>query len=76
MGITWSYQASGNCFIVTSWMIINLSVGGRKGEYTKRRGDVDENDWFNRAAVSYDIENRTYTDPPEDVLLNMTEGDT
>ena len=40
-------------------MIINLSVGGRKGEYTKLRGDVDENDWFKRAAVSYDTENRT-----------------
>ena len=28
------------CFIVTAWMVINLSVGSRKGESTKLPGDV------------------------------------
>ena len=63
------------CFVVTAWMVINLSVGSRKGESTKLDGDVDENDWFNRAAVSYCIGGRTYLDPPEHVLRAMKEGD-
>ena len=63
------------CFIVTAWMVINLSVGSRKGESTKLEGDVDENDWFNWAAASYCIGGRPYPDPPEHVLRAMNEGD-
>ena len=43
--------AEWTCFIVTAWMVINLSVGSRKGESTRLAGDVDENDWFTRASV-------------------------
>ena len=63
------------CFIVTSWMVVNLSVGSRKGESTKLPGDVDDNDWFNRAAVTYEIGGRTRTDPTEAELRQMQEGD-
>ena len=64
-----------NCFIVLAWMVINLSVGSRKGESTKLEGDVDENDWFNREAVTFCIGGRTYVDPPEAALRAMAEGD-
>jgi hypothetical protein len=47
-------------WIVTAWMVIDLSVGSRKGESTKLEGDVDENDWFNRAAASYCTGGRPY----------------
>ena len=63
------------CFIVTAWMVINLSVGSRKGESTKLTGDVDENDWFNRRALSWHIGGRTYVDPPLQLLSRLTEGD-
>ena len=62
-------------FIVTAWMIINLSIGSRKGESTELTGDVDENDWFVRAAVTYWLNGRTYVDPPVHALLQMKEGD-
>ena len=63
------------CFIVTAWMVINLSVGSRKGESTHLPGDVDHSDWFNRAAVTFDIKGRTYTDPTSADLDQMGEGD-
>ena len=63
------------CFVVTAWMVINLSVGSRKGESTHLPGDVDHNDWFNRAALTFDIKGRTYTDPPPAILDQMGEGD-
>lgn len=66
------------CFIVTAWMVINLSVGSRKGESTKLEGDVDSNDWFDRASVSYCIAGRTYAGnnrPPDETLRGMKEGD-
>ena len=63
------------CFIVTAWMVINFSVGSRKGKSTKPEGDVDENDWFNLAAASYCIGGRPYLDSPERVLPAMKEGD-
>ena len=75
MGVRWCMATNWTCFIVTAWMVINLSVGSRKGESTKLPGDVDENDWFNRASVTYEIGARTYVDPPEAVLLTMREGD-
>ncbi|MDC0525697.1 SET domain-containing protein-lysine N-methyltransferase [bacterium] len=33
-GISWSLECH-SCFIVTAWMVINLSVGSRKGESTR-----------------------------------------
>ena len=63
------------CFIVTAWMVINLSVGSRKGESTRLPGDVDNNDWFSRASVTYEIGGRTYVDPPQRVLSEMREPD-
>ena len=64
------------CFIVTSWMVINLSVGSRKVESTKLPGDVDDNDWFNRAAVTYNIGGRIRADASEAKLSHqMREGD-
>jgi hypothetical protein len=42
------------CSIVTASMVINLSTGSRKGE-----GDVDHDNGFDRAAVSYCIGGRT-----------------
>ena len=56
-------------------MVINLSVGSRKGESTQLPGDVDENDWFNRASVTYEIKGRVYTDPSVTLLESMAEGD-
>jgi hypothetical protein len=56
-------------------MVINLSVGSRKGESTQLPGDVDSNDWFNRGNVSFEIKGRTYLDPPVDLLEGMDEGD-
>ena len=73
-GTTWSL-ANWTCFIITAWMVINLSVGSRKGESTKLQGDVDENDHFNRASVTYCIGGRTHVDPPEAELRAMAEGD-
>ena len=63
------------CFIALAWMVINLSVGSRKGESTKLPGDVDENDWFNRAAVTFEIGGRTLVHPTEAQLRSMKEGD-
>ena len=63
------------CFVVTAWMVINLAMGTRKGESTELDGDVDHNDWLNRAAVTYYIGKRTYVDPPPAVLKGMREGD-
>ena len=73
-GIKWELSDP-TCFAILSWMVINLSVGSRKGESTQLPGDVDENDWFTRAAVTYCIGGRTYVDPPEGVLRAMGEGD-
>ena len=50
-------------------------MGSRKGESTKLTGDVDENDWFNRRALSWHIGGRTYVDPPLQLLSRLTEGD-
>ena len=63
------------CFIVTAWMVINLSVGSRKAESTQLPGDVDENDWFTRGSVSYKINGRHHMDPEEAALKTMKEGD-
>ena len=63
------------CFIVTAWMVINLSVGSRKGESTKLPGDVDGNDWFTRASVSVKSKGRVHVDPPLSVWRRLTEGD-
>ena len=73
-GIQWK-RSSWTPFVVTGWMVINMPVGSRKGESTKLRGDVDENDWFNRAAVTAIIKGRTHVDPPTDVWESMAEGD-
>ena len=50
-------------------------MGGRKGEYTELPGDVDSNDWFNRASLTHSIGGRVVMDPSETELLSMTEGD-
>jgi hypothetical protein len=63
------------CFIVTAWMVVNLSAGTRKGESTKLPGDVDHNDWFSRSSVTFEMAGRKYVDPPEAVLRMMKEGD-
>jgi hypothetical protein len=57
-------------------MVVNLSVGSRKGESTRLPGDVDQNDWYTRESVTYVIRGRVRTDPTEDELNSMTEGDT
>ena len=62
-------------FTVTAWMVINLSVGSRKGESTQLPGDVDGNDWFTRASVSFEIKGATVIDPDPDLLRRMREGD-
>lgn len=77
-GHKWCLRTNWTCFIVNAWMVINLSVGSRKGESTKLDGDVDHNDWFDRAAVSYCIKGRTYAGdhrPPDAELNSMSEGD-
>ena len=74
MGCVWDLR-DWHCFIVTAWMVINLSVGSRKGESTQLPGDVDENDWFTRQSVSYEIKGRTHVDPTEATLREMNEGD-
>ena len=56
-------------------MVINLSVGSRKGESTKLPGDVDGNDWFTRSSVTYRIDGRTVVDPTPEQLRGMNEGD-
>ena len=72
---TWWKIGEWVTFIVTAWMVVNLSVGSRKGESTELPGDVDENDWFNRAALTWQIAGRTITDPTEGDLKRLTEGD-
>ena len=74
-GVLWCMASDWTAFIVTAWMVINLSVGSRKGESTELPGDVDENDWLNRAALSHQIGGRTYVDPPPEVLRSRKEGD-
>ena len=56
-------------------MVINLSVGSRNGESTELPGDVDSNDWFNRASASHDIGGKKRVDPTEGELRSMKEGD-
>eukprot|EP00966_Prymnesium_polylepis_P242791 5614602-Prymnesium_polylepis.1 len=74
LGAQWKLSVW-TCFIVTAWMVINLIAGSKKGESTKLPGDVDHNDWFTRASVSYRIGNKTTADPTEEQLRSMTEGD-
>ena len=64
------------CFNVVAWMVINLSVGSRKGESTKLPGDTDGNDWFTRSSVSLGLGPRIVTDPTEEQWRSMKEGDT
>ena len=71
--VTWALQ-NWTCFIVIAWMVINLSVGSRKGESTELPGDVDSNDWFNRASVTYEINHKVYVDPPEATLRSMLDS--
>ena len=56
-------------------MVVNLSVGSRKGESSRLPGDVDSNDWFTRASVTFEIQGVTSTDPDPDRLQHMREGD-
>ena len=74
-GAIWSLNENLTCFMVTAWMVINLPVGSRKGESTKLPGDVDANDWFNRAAVACKHQGRTYVDPPPHIWAQLKEGD-
>ena len=53
----------------------SVSVGSRKGESAKLPGDVDTNDWFTRASVTYRINMRAVVDPTESELHSMREGD-
>lgn len=62
------------CFIVVAWMVINLSVGSRKGESTKLPGDTDDNDWFTRSSVTLGLGKRTIVDPTESEWRAMKEG--
>ena len=62
------------CFIAMAWMAANLSIGTRNGESTKLPGDVDENDYFNRASVSADVHGDVQMDPPTSVWKGMNEG--
>ena len=73
-GIPW-HLGCWTCFIVLAWMVINLSVGSRKGESTMLPGDVDDNDWFNRDAVTCVAKGRTHADPDGDVWASLAEGD-
>ena len=73
-GNAWTF-GDWTCFIVMAWMVINLSVGSRKGESTELTGDVDNNDWFTRGAVTYDLKGKVHVDPDEHLLRAMTEGD-
>ena len=73
-GMQWNLS-DWTCFIVLAWMVINLSVGSRKGESTELQGDVDWNDWFTRAAVTYDLKGKIHMDPHESLLRAMCEGD-
>ena len=62
-------------FIITAWMAINLSVGARKGEFTRLPGDVDENDWLTRSSLTWVIGGRVVTNPSVQQLRGLTEGD-
>ena len=73
-GVPWE-MSNWTCFIVLAWMVINLSIGSRKGESTRLPGDVDDNDWYTRASVTYCIGGHTHVDPPEEELRRMAEGD-
>ena len=72
-GKRWSLEEH-TCFVVTTWEVANLSLGTRKGESTKLPGDVDSNDWFNRASVTLDLNGRTIVDPTEKEWLSMVDG--
>lgn len=62
-------------FIVTSWEVVNLSVGSRLAESAKLPGDEDENDWFTRASVTYTFNGVDCVDPTRKQLEGMKHGD-
>ena len=72
-GVRWSLECH-TCFIVMAWMVINRSVGSRKGESTKLCGDVDENDWFARASVAAELDGKIHVEPEPLVLKRMVPG--
>ena len=73
-GTQWSLHNK-TCFMVTAWEVVNMPVGSRKGESTRLPGDVDSNDWFDRASVSCERKGRVYVDPSPDVWASLREGD-
>ena len=73
-GIRWALT-NWNAFIVMAWMVINLSVGSRKGESTKLPGDESSNDWFTRRSLTWNISEATVVDPSEAQLRSLKEGD-
>ncbi|KAL3929826.1 MAG: hypothetical protein SGPRY_001795 [Prymnesium sp.] len=54
--------ADWDCFIVTSWQVVNLSAGTRKAESVRLPED-DSDNWFARASETYRIRGRTLMDP-------------
>ena len=56
--LVWDVASSWVCFIVLAWMVINLSVGSRKGESTLLPGDEDRNDYFTRSCLTWRIDGR------------------
>lgn len=67
-------MANWDCFVVTSWEVVNLSAGTRKAESVRLSGD-DHDNWSTRASVTYRINGRTVVDPSEADLRSMQEGD-
>ena len=73
-GVRWTLS-NWNAFIVMAWMVINLSVGSRKGESTRLPGDESSNDWFTRRSLTWNMSQATIVDPTETQLRSLKEGD-
>ena len=72
-GIVWM-AANWTAFIITAWMVINLSVGSRKGESTKLPGDTGSQDWFTRRSLTWQIAGRIVTEPTSAQLDGLQPG--
>eukprot|EP00966_Prymnesium_polylepis_P048663 1126674-Prymnesium_polylepis.1 len=66
--------ANWTAFIITAWMVINLSVGSRKGESTKLPGDTGSQDWFTRRSLTWQIAGRIVTEPTSAQLDGLQPG--
>lgn len=58
-------------FVVTLWMVVNLTCGTRKGESVRLPGDESDDDWFTLASLVWKIKSKIVDEPTDDQLDSL-----